>query len=59
MKKLILCFSVSVGVLLVSGCAHKTEVYPTGKNSYTISGISEFSQVDAYGLAIEGANEYC
>ncbi len=59
MKKLILWIFVSAGVLLVSGCAHKTEVYPTGKNSYTISGVSEFSQVDAYGLAIKGANEYC
>ena len=56
MKKII---SISTMVLLLSGCAYKSDAYLVGKDTYTITGTSDYGFAGARNQAMRGASETC
>ena len=46
-------------LILLSGCAYKSDAYLVGKDTYTITGTSDYGFAGARNQALKGASETC
>ena len=51
--------SVATALVLLSGCAYKSDAYLVGKDTYTISGSSDYGFAGARNQAMKGASQTC
>lgn len=51
--------SISVILFLLSGCAYKSDAYQIGKDTYTVTGTSDYGYAGARNQAMKGASETC
>lgn len=59
MNKLTILLSSIVLVTVLAGCAYKSDVYKVGKDTYTITGTSDYGFAGARDQALRGASETC
>ena len=51
--------SLLVSILLLGGCAYKSDAYKVGKDTYMVTGTSDYGYAGARNQALKAASETC